>query len=196
MNKFAIILGEPNSINSEILVKSLLGIGHQLNSNLDIINWIDSIRKETHVNISRIKFKELKQWKFNGNFNLSHSSGKFFKINGFSCFNSYKNLKWNQPIIDQPEIGFLGIICKKFEGSLHFLLQAKIEPGNKNFVQLSPTLQATRSNFTRVHGGKKPEYLDYFVKLNNSQVIVDCLQSEQGSRFYKKRNRNINKTSR
>ena len=108
-----------------------------------------------------------------------------------SCFDSSRKISWDQPIIDQPEIGFLGILCKEIKGSLHFLLQAKIEPGNKNFVQLSPTLQATRSNFTRVHGGKKPEYLDYFTNLKSNKIIVDCLQSEQGSRFFKKRNRNI-----
>ena len=61
-----------------------------------------------------------------------------------SCFDSSRKISWDQPIIDQPEIGFLGILCKEIKGSLHFLLQAKIEPGNKNFVQLSPTLQATR----------------------------------------------------
>ena len=42
-----------------------------------------------------------------------------------------------------------------------------------------------------MHGGKKPEYLDYFTNLKSNKIIVDCLQSEQGSRFFKKRNRNI-----
>ena len=32
-------------------------------------------------------------------------------------------------------------------------MQAKVEPGNINSIQLSPTLQATRSNYTKAHGG-------------------------------------------
>ena len=94
-------------------------------------------------------------------------------------------------IINQPEIGFLGFIVKKFNGVLHFLLQAKIEPGNLNIVQLSPTLQATRSNYTRVHGGKAPTYLEYFNGEKDVLILVDQLQSEQGARFLHKRNRNI-----
>ena len=71
------------------------------------------------------------------------------------------------------------------------MMQAKIEPGNLNIVQLSPTLQATRSNYTRVHGGKSPNYLEYFNGERDVYVLVDQLQSEQGARFLQKRNRNI-----
>ena len=70
-------------------------------------------------------------------------------------------------------------------------MQAKIEPGNVNKIQLSPTIQATKSNFTQQHGGKKPAYLDYFVHAKKEQIIVDQIQSEQSSRFWGKRNRNI-----
>ena len=98
---------------------------------------------------------------------------------------------WDQPIINQPEIGFLGFLTKEFNGVLYFLVQAKIEPGNVNNVQLSPTIQATKSNYTQVHGGKKPAYLDYFLSSKHSVVLLDQLQSEQGARFLKKRNRNV-----
>jgi len=96
-----------------------------------------------------------------------------------------------QPVIVQNEIGYLGIICKEFGGVLHFLMQAKTEPGNINKVQISPTIQATKSNFTQKHGGDKPAYLDYFTNSGKYKIIVDQIQSEQSSRFYKKRNRNI-----
>ena len=74
---------------------------------------------------------------------------------------------------------------------MNFLMQAKIEPGNVNVIQLSPTIQATKSNFTKAHGGREPAYLSYFVNAKKYTVLVDQLQSEQASRFYKKRNRNI-----
>ena len=96
-----------------------------------------------------------------------------------------------QPVIVQPEIGFLGIICCKFDGVMHFLMQAKIEPGNINKIQISPTIQATKSNFTQKHGGAKPPYLEYFENAAKYEIVVDQIQSEQSSRFYKKRNRNI-----
>lgn len=96
-----------------------------------------------------------------------------------------------QPIIIQNEIGYLGIICKEINGIMYFLMQAKIEPGNINKVQISPTIQATKSNFTQKHGGKKPAYIGYFINSDRYKVIVDQIQSEQSSRFFRKRNRNI-----
>lgn len=96
-----------------------------------------------------------------------------------------------QPLVFQLEIAYLGMLCKEINGVMHFLVQAKIEPGNINKIQLSPTLQATKSNFTQQHGGAKPPYLEYFINAERHEVVVDQIQSEQASRFYRKRNRNI-----
>ena len=82
-------------------------------------------------------------------------------------------------------------MCKKINGIINFLMQAKIEPGNINYVQISPTIQATKSNFMRVHGGKLPPYFEYFEHAKRYKIIYDQIQSEQSSRFLKKRNRNI-----
>ena len=38
---------------------------------------------------------------------------------------------------------------------------------------------------------EKPNYLEYFLNAVDHEIIVDQIQSEQSSRFYKKRNRNI-----
>jgi oxidase EvaA len=123
---------------------------------------------------------------------LQHRSGGFFSIEGINVRTNWGEVAtWDQPIINQPEIGFLGILVKEFNGVLHFLMQAKIEPGNVNIVQLSPTLQATKSNYTQVHRGKPPRYLEYFLNNSGAEVLLDQLQSEQAGRFLKKRNRNI-----
>ena len=55
-------------------------------------------------------------------------------------------------------------------------MQAKIEPGNINKIQLSPTIQATKSNFTQKHGGRKPNYLEYFLNAVDHEIIVDQIQ--------------------
>lgn len=156
-----------------------------------ILSWMKSQNEEVVSNIMQIPISELRGWSYRDN-RIRHNSGKFFSIDGIHIRTNYRNTpEWDQPIINQPEIGFLGFIVKKFNGVLHFLLQAKIEPGNLNIVQLSPTLQATRSNYTRVHGGKAPTYLEYFNGEKDVLILVDQLQSEQGARFLHKRNRNI-----
>lgn len=156
-----------------------------------VLAWMKQQNEEIVSNIKQIPISELKGWSYR-NDRIRHDSGKFFSIDGIRIVTNYRNVPtWDQPIINQPEIGFLGFITKKINGVLHFLAQAKIEPGNLNIVQLSPTLQATRSNFMRVHGGAKPNYLEYFTGDKKVTVLVDQLQSEQGARFLHKRNRNI-----
>lgn len=157
----------------------------------DVLTWIKQQNDEVISNIHQISLEEMRGWSYSDD-RIRHLSGKFFSIDGIRIVTNYRKVPtWDQPIINQPEIGFLGFLAKKINGVLHFLTQAKIEPGNLNIVQLSPTLQATRSNFTRVHGGALPNYLEYFIGKKKVTVLIDQLQSEQGARFLHKRNRNI-----
>jgi oxidase EvaA len=125
--------------------------------------------------------------------NIQHESGMFFTITGIDVRHRTLNsvLNWDQPIIDQPEIGILGILAMKINGILHFCLQAKEEPGNINSVQLSPTVQATYSNYTRVHGGNSPPFLEYFLSPSRDRILFAKLQTEDGGRFLYKSNRNM-----
>lgn len=172
-------------------LKSALTSDGALISNLQVIEWLSSQNKKTFVRVEKISFDNMKLWEVK-NGSLQHQTGKFFSIDGIHVKTNWNSMsEWEQPIINQPEIGYLGFITKEFDGVLHFLMQAKIEPGNVNYVQLSPTLQATRSNYSQVHKGKKPLYLEYFQQARPEQILLDQLQSEQGARFIRKRNRNI-----
>jgi oxidase EvaA len=178
---------------AEKILESLLCHSGPSGTVEDVLNWIQQRNREVVVKIDTIPFRELRNWSFDSlTGNLRHESGKFFSIEGVRVMvDDGRRREWTQPIINQPEIGFLGILTREIDGVLCFLLQAKIEPGNVNNVQLSPTLQATRSNYSQIHKGKKPQYLEYFQKAKRSQIILDQLQSEQGARFLRKRNRNI-----
>lgn len=174
------------------MIHSLLTTDNPFNSTEELREWIEQRNREVHVDVSLIPFNEMEGWHVDEDGSLRHNSGKFFSIEGIHIETDYgKTPSWDQPIINQPEVGYLGILTKEMNGVLYFLMQAKIEPGNVNCVQISPTLQATKSNYSRVHKGKKPAYLDYFVNVKPENVLLDQLQSEQGARFLRKRNRNI-----
>ena len=186
-----------NSMDKDVLsgsfLESALLIKNCIESIKSIKRWSENIKKDYEMKIERIHFNQLVEWKFEKRTKtLYHSTGKFFRIEGIRVKTNFYSIKeWDQPIIVQPEIGILGIITKKFNGVRYFLMQAKIEPGNINSVQLSPTVQATRSNYTRVHLGEEPKFLEYFINKSKSKILIDRLQSEQGARFLKKRNRNM-----
>ena len=48
-------------------------------------------------------------------------------------------------------------------------------------------MQATKSNYSRIHGGKNIPYLEYFKKRNRNFSI----QTEQAFRYFNKKNSNI-----
>lgn len=158
------------------------------NSIKEILQWVQERNSTLHVQINRIPFSECEKWQYKDG-KISHENNGFFEIAGFQqCVQG--NIVHEQPVLLQFEVGYLGVLCKVIDGVLNFLMQAKIEPGNVNKIQISPTIQATKSNFTRKHGGKQPAYLEYFSE-QRGLCIVDQLQSEQASRFFHKRNRNI-----
>lgn len=155
--------------------------------------WIAQRAGFYEFETTRIPFSSLQGWDFDQETgNLVHQSGRFFAIEGIAVQSDRGPVpQWSQPIINQPEIGILGILVRRLDGELHCLMQAKMEPGNINTVQVSPTVQATRSNYTRVHQGSAIRYLEHFVQPRHGRVLVDVLQSEQGSWFLHKRNRNM-----
>ncbi|MYY03367.1 MULTISPECIES: NDP-hexose 2,3-dehydratase family protein [unclassified Streptomyces] len=143
--------------------------------------------------VNRIPFSRLRNWSFAENSgHLVHDTGRFFTVAGLKVEVDEGPVKeWSQPIIVQREIGLLGIAVREIDGVLHLLMQAKAEPGNPNGVQLSPTVQATKSNYTGVHQGRLVPYVKHFAEAEPRSVVADVLQSEHGAWFYRKRNRNM-----
>lgn len=184
---------ELSSIGVELILSSAVEENAEMSLD-DFFVWLDDLNSKVTFEIDFVDLKNLKNWKFDEYGNIRHETGRFFSIEGISIKSNFNNAvkEWQQPIINQPEVGFLGILCQKRNDILCFLMQGKIEPGNVNKIQLSPTLQATKSNFTQVHGGNVPKFLEFFKDdIQGRKIIVDQLQSEQGARFLKKRNRNM-----
>ncbi|UUU30211.1 NDP-hexose 2,3-dehydratase family protein [Streptomyces sp. CA-210063] len=159
----------------------------------DILSWLDERRRAHRFDVERIPFADLDGWSFDEETgDLRHHSGRFFTVRGLHVTTGPDPRQdWHQPIIVQPEVGILGILVKEFDGVPHFLMQAKMEPGNSNLLQISPTVQATRSNYTKAHNGADVRYLEYFRGDGPGRVLADVLQSEHGSWFYRKSNRNM-----
>ena len=156
----------------------------------ELLDWVEALNRSTRVEIRKNCLSDSDTWFYDEkNGTIHNENNSFFSIAGLQ-FRENGVVTAEQPVLIQDEIGFLGILCQMQGGVLQFLMQAKIEPGNVNNIQISPTIQATKSNFTQQHGGRKPAYLDYFVNQEGCTVIVDQIQSEQSSRFLGKRNRN------
>ena len=110
-----------------------------------LLNRIAYLNSTARVSISKISLESCSPWYYDSILGIIRTpNSSFFEISGLRLSDGS-----SQPIILQNEIGYLGIICRRFNGEMHYLMQAKIEPGNINKIQLSPTIQATKSNFTQ-----------------------------------------------
>lgn len=179
-------------LQDPLLQSAICPVG--VNSEQDILDWVQRNLELNKYEVNLTPLAKLKGWKFLDERKFfGHEGGKFFQIQGLEiALDRGGNVsRWCQPIINQPEVGVLGFISKKIDGVLHVLAQAKMEPGNINLIQISPTVQATRSNYTQAHGGRKPKYIEYFIGSSRKNILLDQLQSEQGTRYLEKRNRNI-----
>ncbi|GAA3725875.1 NDP-hexose 2,3-dehydratase family protein [Streptomyces tremellae] len=176
-------------------------------SHQHVHDWLTAHADSTGYRVKEVPLDQLEGWHTDPDTgNLVHHTGRFYSVEGLEVAvedDATRDLalsrhhgepgdrRWEQPIIVQPEIGILGILVKRFDGVPHMLMQAKMEPGNINTLQLSPTVQATRSNYTRVHQGNAVPYLEYFTRAGRGRPLADALQSEQASWFLGKRNRNV-----
>jgi oxidase EvaA len=165
-----------------------------LHDDLYVESWLQGVRDSPSLNTMIVPLNAVTGWNRNRQSgNLSHDSGRFFSVIGLHVRHrhNYSEITWDQPIIEQPEIGILGILAKTIQGVLHFCLQAKEEPGNIGAAQLSPTVQATYSNYTGVHGGGAPLFLEHFLHPPADRLVFARLQTEDGGRFLYKSNRNM-----
>ena len=131
--------------------------------------------------VRKIERNSCRDWVIDA-YRVRHSSNRYFSI---ACVQHGDTEKI---MIDQPEVGILGFVITESPENRKWLIQNKPEPGNINYYQYAPTVQATKSNYERVHGGKPTPFLNLF--LNKNSLLVDTECSEQGDRYLNKFNRN------
>lgn len=151
-----------------------------------ITSWIASIGVASHYTVKDISLSESKEWMYLDG-QVKHKTGGFFQV--INIVSEKDGHISTGPLIDQQEIGTLGALISDKDAQRHIMIYGKVEPGNVSGAQIAPSCQATRSNLLRVHGGDLPPCSIYFSRPDKNQLYAS-LQSEQGSRFYKKRNNN------
>ena len=149
----------------------------------EVMDWIGTVVANDGFEVEKWDLSASHSWRLEDGA-IVHRSGRFFRVVGL------RREDFQQPIIEQREIGTLGFIVRHSSHGPEILLQAKVEPGNVNVAQVAPTVQATASNLDRVHGGSRP-WGASFVGADAAERLSDTLESEQGTRFLGKLNRNV-----
>ena len=123
---------------------------------------------------------------------ISHSDGKYFSIIAFRIEADNREVPtWTQPLIKPHEKGIIAFIVKKINNVLHLLVQAKVEPGNFDVVEMAPTVQCLTGSYHDVPPNDRPPFLDYVLNAKPEQIWYSALQSEEGGRFFREQNLNL-----
>lgn len=156
-----------------------------------VLEWLQQYRSANPIDVQPLTWDACIEWDLESG-TLMRPDGCFFTVVGGRIQST--ETAWDgraQPFIDQPEIGILGFLGRRAaDGSVEILLQAKTEPGNVGGTQAGPTVQATRSNYLKVHRGRPTPFLGSFLEPDSDATVSDVEQSEQGTVFLGKYNRN------
>ena len=152
--------------------------------------WLSDCRAQAGLRVSALPWTDNREWYFRDG-RLQHRTGGYFSVFGATIAGPGPDSPVrHMPMIDQPEIGMLAFLVRPGREGPQWMLQAKAEPGSTGHVQIGPSVQATRSNYRRLHGGRRTAYLDQVLE-PQAGCVTRLLQSEQGSRFVGKFNMNV-----
>jgi oxidase EvaA len=157
----------------------------------DALQWLDDTKASNHFWVKRNGLNELKEWGLDRDGSFSHNQGRFFRVIGIKVVGQSREVKsWCQPILDNPGHGIIGLLVRKYAGEHYFLMHAKAEVGNRNVVQIAPTVQFTPGNYIGNSRLPKPFLFDAFCGSKIFPVVTESLQSEEGARFFKESHHN------
>src|SRR5262245_35313528 len=158
-----------------------------------VLEWRDALLKKLDFTAHLISLDEARSWKRDDNGNIVHFSGQFFSVEAVRVSNATVRevSSWDQPIYNQPDGGVLALIARDTSAlGIQFLLQAKAQPGNIDWVQLSPSIQCTWSNLNRAHKGHRPPLAELLHAQEGVRLIYRAQHNEEGGCFWRKSNEN------
>lgn len=163
---------------------------HVLGSTADIESAKAAILAKSNFSCVPVRFADSRSWHFEKGV-LRHQSGGFFAVAGL--ITESNDAAWHgrsQPILDQRVPALIGLLYCELEGTIHLVLQLRAEPGNIGVVQVAPTIQSTRANYLRLHGGRRTAFIEPFIGAPPPllQRRSNLMQSEEGSHYYLKFN--------
>jgi oxidase EvaA len=74
---------------------------------------------------------------------------------------------------------------------MHFLVQAKIEAGNFDILELAPTVQCLTGNYRKGQNEYEVPFIQEVLEAPPEKVLYRTMQSEEGGRFYNEQNLNM-----
>jgi oxidase EvaA len=156
----------------------------------DILFWLSELKSRYELQVHSIPMCDVKDWNVTES-EIVRQDRRYFRVLGVEVMINNREVSvWHQPLIEPMQEGLCAFIIKKIDGIYHFLVQAKIECGNFDVVEMAPTVQCLTGKY-QDKGGVPPSFAEYVLTAPRARILYDARQSEEGGRFYHEQNRNL-----
>lgn len=173
------------------LLISMLDDRRHLHNVDEIISWMTRQKAFYDLEVERIPLKSVKEWIITED-EIYHQNRKYFSVIGVNVEIGNREVQsWDQPLIKAAQEGIIAFIVKKINGIYHFLVQAKLEAGNFDIIELAPTVQCLTGNYRKGQNEYDVMFLDEALNARPEQIWFSSFQSEEGGRFFKEQNKNM-----
>ena len=179
------------NVNNERKISGIFTVQqNSIHSMVEVLSWLTEQKAKYYIQIEKLSLAKLKKWVTTDS-QIHHVSNKYFKVVAVNTeIQNREVMQWSQPMIQSVTPGIIAFVVKRMNGIIHFIVQAKIEVGNLDIIELAPTLQCMTGDYRDTRSGDLP-FLDLVLEVSKENIIYDTMQSEEGGRFYREENRNL-----
>jgi oxidase EvaA len=154
-----------------------------------LISWFTDLKTHYDLEVTKIPLQEVDEWCFTDE-RIHHRDNRYFEVLPVKVYIENREVStWDQPMVRPCTEGICAFFLKMIGGIPHLLVQAKVECGCFDTLEMAPTIQC-------LTGSYKEGYVPFVSTLEHAieaeeGVVLDVWQSEEGGRFYKEQNRNL-----
>ncbi|MFD7299064.1 NDP-hexose 2,3-dehydratase family protein [Streptomyces sp. NPDC059897] len=173
----------PGDVFRAALLRSLradAGTRHTLE---DLGQWLTRSKVDHPLDTRRVPLAGISGWHRDADA-VAHDEGRYFRIVGVSVRATQREVRsWTQPLLAPVGQGVIAFLVTRVDGVLHALVQARVEAGLLDGVELAPTVQCTPANLAGT-GLPRPPFLDTVLGADPADIRYDTLLSDEGGRSY------------
>jgi oxidase EvaA len=179
----------PEGDLASAVARSSSGRDGGLHTPSEILSWITTNQVTHDIRTTLIPLRDITQWR-RSDYAIEHESERYFRLIGVDIQADDREVaSWMQPLLEPCGIGVVALLVKRVCGVMHALVNARVEPGFLDVVELAPTVQCNPENYAHLPDENQPPFLDVVLGSSPEQLLFDVELSEEGGRFHQARSR-------
>jgi oxidase EvaA len=180
------LLREDDAVNMDArTVLSCIPFAAPGASTRDIQHWLVDLRTRRELVQRTIPCDAVGRWHRSAD-EIFHEERRHFSVLGFRVEAASREIAgWTQPLIHPAGLGVVALVVRDLDREPRLLVHGRVEAGLIDVAELAPTVQCIPAS----HPDALPPYTEQVLSAAPEQIRYDTVQSEEGGRFHRARNR-------